>query len=51
MDILSRGFSAVLGAGGPAGEETAAGVVDKLCQRLSTSTLLQDRRDAMRALR
>ena len=52
MDLLSRGFSAVLGSGPEAGrEDTTAGVVEKLCQRLSTSTLLQDRRDAMRALR
>ncbi|KAI6646193.1 hypothetical protein LOD99_9400 [Oopsacas minuta] len=52
MDLLSRGFSAVLGAGQEGErEDSTAGVVEKLCHRLTTSTLLQDRRDAMRALR
>ena len=53
MDLLSRGFSAVLGSGqeGVKPDSDTAGVVEKLCQRLSTSTLIQDRRDAMRGLR
>ena len=54
MDLLSRGFNAVLGGErGTEGDrdETTAGVVEKLCLRLTTSTLIQDRRDAMRALR
>ena len=54
MDLLSRGFNAVLGGErGKEGEreESTAGVVEKLCHRLTTSILIQDRRDAMRALR
>lgn len=53
MDYLSRGFKSVLGGQadgsteGPSGAET----IDRLCDRVSSATLLDDRRDAVRALK
>ena len=32
-------------------EHSGADIVDKLCDRVATSTLLEDRRDAVRSLR
>jgi len=52
MDYLSRGFKSVLGSQGestegPSGSET----VERLCDRISSATLLDDRRDAVRAIK
>ncbi|XP_047144937.1 general vesicular transport factor p115 isoform X1 [Hydra vulgaris] len=50
MEYLSRGFKSVLGKvenEGPSGAET----VDRLVDRISSATLLDDRRDAVRAIK
>ncbi|XP_066922290.1 general vesicular transport factor p115-like [Clytia hemisphaerica] len=52
MDYFSRGFKSVLGGPeegqeGPSGAET----IDRLCDRVSSATLLEDRRDAVRAIK
>jgi uncharacterized protein YejL (UPF0352 family) len=51
MDFLSKGISAVLGGSGDTTQPTGAETVERLCDRLQSATLLDDRRDAVRALR
>eukprot|EP00127_Corallochytrium_limacisporum_P006846 Clim_evm61s236 gene=Clim_evmTU61s236 len=48
MDYLSRGFAA-LSAQAP--EQSSNDAVERLVERINSSTLLEDRRDAVRALR
>ncbi|XP_075158337.1 general vesicular transport factor p115 [Haematobia irritans] len=51
MDFLKSGFKTVLGATEPGQPPSAAETVEKLVDRASSSTLLEDRRDACRALK
>ncbi|CAB3986473.1 general vesicular transport factor p115-like, partial [Paramuricea clavata] len=50
MELL-RGFKSVLGAQNEDTEQSGSETVEKLCDRVSSSTLLEDRRDAVRALK
>ena len=47
MEILRS----VLGGGETVGQVTSAETIERLVDRVSTSTLLEDRRDACRALK
>ena len=47
MEILRS----VLGGGETAGQLTSAETIERLVDRVNTSTLLEDRRDACRALK
>ncbi|XP_013106383.1 general vesicular transport factor p115 [Stomoxys calcitrans] len=51
MDFLKSGFKTVLGATEPGQPPSAAETVEKLVDRAASSTLLEDRRDACRALK
>ena len=53
MEILRSGFNSVLGGGGGGGNETPtpADTIERLVDRLVSSALLDDRRDACRALK
>ena len=53
MSFLTKGFSAVLGGGGEGAPADANGAdaVERLCSRLQSSTLIEDRRDAARGLK
>ena len=57
MDLLRSGFQAVgLGGGGADGDHrggipSSAETIERLVDRLKESTLLEDRRDACRALK
>ncbi|XP_056635041.1 general vesicular transport factor p115 [Diorhabda sublineata] len=51
MEYFKSGLKSVLGTSTPENQPTGAEIVDKLVSRVSTSTLLEDRRDACRALR
>ncbi|XP_076327390.1 general vesicular transport factor p115 isoform X1 [Tachypleus tridentatus] len=51
MDYLKSGLKSVLGAQADSQQPTAAETVERLVERVQTSTLLDDRRDACRALK
>lgn len=52
MDYFSRGFKSVLGGQGEASEgPSGAETIDRLCDRVASATLLEDRRDAVRAIK
>ncbi|GIX67470.1 general vesicular transport factor p115 [Caerostris darwini] len=51
MEYFKSGLKSVLGAPQDAQQPTAAETVEKLVDRVQTSTLLDDRRDACRALK
>ncbi|XP_067635577.1 general vesicular transport factor p115 [Eurosta solidaginis] len=51
MEFLKSGFKTVLGAAEHGQQPTAAETVEKLVDRVLSSTLLEDRRDACRALK
>jgi len=51
MDFLKNGIKTVLGATEPGQQPSAAETVEKLVDRVISSTLLEDRRDACRALK
>ncbi|KAL3272783.1 hypothetical protein HHI36_014243 [Cryptolaemus montrouzieri] len=51
MDYFRSGLKSVLGAQPPDQQITGAETVERLVSRVSTSTLLEDRRDACRALK
>ncbi|KRT81379.1 hypothetical protein AMK59_6187 [Oryctes borbonicus] len=51
MEYFKSGLKSVLGAPQPGAQPTGAETVDRLVNRVQTSTLLEDRRDACRALR
>lgn len=51
MEYLKSGFKTVLGAQPGANLPTGAETVERLVERVQTSTLLDDRRDACRALK
>ncbi|GFY40243.1 general vesicular transport factor p115 [Trichonephila inaurata madagascariensis] len=51
MEYFKSGLKSVLGAPQDAQQPTAAETVEKLVERVQTSTLLDDRRDACRALK
>ncbi|GJQ79959.1 putative protein transporter [Trypoxylus dichotomus] len=51
MEYFKSGLKSVLGAPQPGAQPTGAETVERLVNRVVTSTLLEDRRDACRALR
>ncbi|XP_036319935.1 LOW QUALITY PROTEIN: general vesicular transport factor p115 [Rhagoletis pomonella] len=51
MEFLKSGFKTVLGTAEPGQHPSAAETVEKLVDRVISSTLLDDRRDACRALK
>ncbi|CAG9773827.1 unnamed protein product [Ceutorhynchus assimilis] len=51
MEYFKSGLKSVLGGPPPGTQPTGPETVEKLVSRVSTSTLLEDRRDACRALR
>lgn len=51
MDFLKSGIKTVLGTSEPGEQPSAADTVEKLVDRVTSSTLLEDRRDACRALK
>nr|CAI5832485.1 unnamed protein product [Callosobruchus analis] len=51
MEYFRSGLKSVLGAPPPGTQPTGAETVERLVSRVSTSTLLEDRRDACRALK
>ncbi|XP_018563600.1 general vesicular transport factor p115 [Anoplophora glabripennis] len=51
MEYFRSGLKSVLGAPPPGSQPTGAETVERLVSRVSTSTLLEDRRDACRALK
>ncbi|KAJ8953567.1 hypothetical protein NQ318_002987 [Aromia moschata] len=51
MEYFRSGLKSVLGANPPGSQPTGAETVERLVSRVSTSTLLEDRRDACRALK
>ncbi|XP_054728710.1 general vesicular transport factor p115 [Anastrepha obliqua] len=51
MEFLKSGFKTVLGTTEPGQQPSAAETVEKLVDRVVSSTLLDDRRDACRALK
>ncbi|KAJ7370087.1 Vesicle-mediated ER to Golgi transport protein [Desmophyllum pertusum] len=51
MEYLSRGFKSVLGNQQAGSQPSAHETVERLCDRVASSTLLEDRRDAVRALK
>ncbi|KAG8186280.1 hypothetical protein JTE90_004624 [Oedothorax gibbosus] len=51
MEYFKSGLKSVLGAPQDAQQPTAAETIEKLVDRVQTSTLLEDRRDACRALK
>ncbi|XP_044758841.1 general vesicular transport factor p115 [Coccinella septempunctata] len=51
MEYFRSGLKSVLGAPAPDQQITGAETVERLVSRVSTSTLLEDRRDACRALK
>lgn len=51
MEFLKSGFKTVLGSTEPGHQPSAAETVEKLVDRVLSSTLLDDRRDACRALK
>ncbi|XP_019758753.2 general vesicular transport factor p115 isoform X1 [Dendroctonus ponderosae] len=51
MEYFKSGLKSVLGGPPPGTNPTGAETIEKLISRVSTSTLLEDRRDACRALR
>lgn len=51
MEYLSRGFKSVLGNQQAGSQASAHETVERLCDRVASSTLLEDRRDAVRALK
>lgn len=51
MEYFRSGLKSVLGAPAPGTQPTGAETIERLVSRVSTSTLLEDRRDACRALK
>jgi len=51
MEFLKSGIKTVLGGTEPGQQPSAAETVEKLVDRVYSSTLLEDRRDACRALK
>ncbi|XP_065349618.1 general vesicular transport factor p115 isoform X3 [Cloeon dipterum] len=51
MEYFKSGLKSVLGAPQPGQQPSGADTVERLIQRVQTSTLLEDRRDACRALK
>ncbi|XP_022900877.1 general vesicular transport factor p115 [Onthophagus taurus] len=51
MEYFRSGLRTVLGTGQPGSQPTGAETIERLVNRVQTSTLLEDRRDACRALR
>ncbi|RMX42738.1 hypothetical protein pdam_00014155 [Pocillopora damicornis] len=51
MEYLSRGFKSVLGNQQGGSQPSPHETVERLCDRVASSTLLEDRRDAVRALK
>ncbi|CAG9134747.1 unnamed protein product [Plutella xylostella] len=51
MDFLKSGLKTVLGAPEPGQQPSGADTVERLVERVNNSTLLEDRRDACRALK
>ncbi|XP_041981790.1 general vesicular transport factor p115 [Aricia agestis] len=51
MDFLKSGLKTVLGAPEPGQQPSVAETVERLIERVTNSTLLEDRRDACRALK
>ncbi|XP_037042026.1 general vesicular transport factor p115 [Bradysia coprophila] len=51
MDFLKSGLKSVLGAPEPEEQQSGAETVERLVDRVATATLLDDRRDACRALK
>ncbi|CAG2164249.1 unnamed protein product [Oppiella nova] len=51
MDFLKSGWNSVLGTNADTSQPSVAETVEKLVERVESSTLLEDRRDACRALK
>lgn len=51
MNFLKSGWNSVVGNTEPANQPSVADTIEKLIERVETSTLLEDRRDACRALK